>query len=113
MRALDIGALPVCDGDRLVGMITDRDITLRLVAEGLNPMATHAEDCMSRGVIWCFEDDSIEQAQELMRKRQIRRLPVISREKRLVGILAVGDLAIKAGEVREVGETVQEISAAA
>jgi CBS domain-containing protein len=112
MQALGVGSLPVCDGDRLVGMLTDRDIALRLAAPGLNPATTSVSRCMSPGVQWCYEDASIEEAQELMKKNQIRRLPVISREKRLVGILSVGDLAIKTDAVTQVGETVREISEA-
>src|SRR4051812_21739837 len=86
MRTLGIGCLPVCDGDRLVGMLTDRDIALRLVAEGLSPGRTAVSRCMTPDVRWCYEDQSLEEAQKLMKKKQVRRLPVISREKRLVGI---------------------------
>ncbi len=110
MRSLGIGCVPVCDGDRLVGMLTDRDIALRLVAEGLSPLNTAVSQCMTPEVRWCYEDESIEEAQKVMKERQIRRLPVISREKRLVGILSVGDLAIKTDATTEVGETVREIS---
>ncbi|HWB05859.1 MAG TPA: CBS domain-containing protein [Verrucomicrobiales bacterium] len=110
MRTLGIGCLPVCDGDRLVGMLTDRDIALRAVAEGLTPAETAVSRCMTPEVRWCYEDQSIEEAQQMMKKRQVRRLPVISREKRLVGILTLGDLAIKTDATTEVGETVREIS---
>jgi len=110
MRALGIGSLPVCDGERLVGMITDRDITVRAVAEGRDPERTQVQECMSPGVAYCFEDEELEQAQDTMKENQVRRLPVVSREKKLVGILAIGDLAIKTDEVKEVGSTVQEIS---
>lgn len=113
MQQLNVGALPVCDGQRLVGMLTDRDIAIRAVAEGKDPGKTTARECMSPEIIYCFEDDDLEEARRTMEKNQIRRLPVISREKQLVGILAVGDLAIKTDETREVGQTVQKISEAA
>jgi CBS domain-containing protein len=111
MRNLGVGALPVCDGEKLVGMLTDRDITIRAVAEGRDPGKTTAGDCMSPEMVYCFEDDDLERAQQLMKENQVRRLPVISREKKLVGILAIGDLATKTErQERKVGETLQEIS---
>jgi CBS domain-containing protein len=110
MRELNVGALPVCDGERLVGMLTDRDITIRAVAEGRNPETTRAADCMSPEILYCFEDDELDQAHRIMKQYQVRRLPVISRDKKLVGILAIGDLAIKTDETEKVGQTVEEIS---
>lgn len=110
LRALEVGSLPVCDGERLVGMITDRDIAIRAVAEGLDAVDTVVAKCMTPEVRWCYEDESLEDAGRIMRENQIRRLPVISREKRLVGILSVGDLAIKTDETLQVGETIQAIS---
>lgn len=110
MAKLDVGALPVCDGERLVGMVTDRDIAVRAVAEGRDPDTTTVRDCMSPKIVYCFEDQSLDEARQVMEEKQIRRLPVISRDKQLVGILAIGDLAIKTDEVRQLGETLQEIS---
>ena len=110
MRELGVGALPVCDGERLIGMLTDRDITIRAVAEGLNPNDTSVSACMSPDLVYCFEDDASDEAEGLMQTTQIRRLPVISRDKKLVGILAIGDLAIKTDDVHDVGATVREIS---
>jgi len=110
MAKLDVGALPVCDGERLIGMLTDRDIAVRAVAEGRDPDSTTVRDCMSPKIIYCFEDQSLEEARQVMEEKQIRRLPVISRDKQLVGILAIGDLAIKTDEIRQVGQTLQEIS---
>ena len=110
MAKLGVGALPVCDGERLIGMVTDRDITVRAVAEGLDPDQTPVRDCMSPKIVYCFEDQSLEEARNVMEEKQIRRLPVISRDKQLVGILAIGDLAIKTDEVQQVGHTLQEIS---
>lgn len=110
LRDLEVGSVPVCDGERLVGMITDRDIAIRIVAEGLDPEKTEVAQGMTPQVHWCYEDQSLEEAEEMMKSKQIRRLPVISREKRLVGILTLGDLAIKGEDPELVGETLQEIS---
>lgn len=109
LRSMNIGSLPVCNGERLVGYITDRDLTLRALAEGLDP-STPVRQCMSPEIHWCYEDEPLEEAERMMKEHQIRRLPVISREKRLVGILTLGDIAIKTENMREAGETLQEIS---
>lgn len=95
MRELDVGSLPVCDGDRLEGVITDRDITIRLVAEGLDPSVTKVSDIMTPGVTYCFDDQTIEEASMIMEAHQIRRLPILNREKQLIGIVSLGDLAIR------------------
>lgn len=110
MRELNVGSLPVCDNDRLVGMITDRDITVRSVAEGHDPEADHVADVMTPGIKFCFEDQEVEEAAHLMNENQIRRLPVLNREKRLVGILSLGDIAVQAGDDKLVGETVEGVS---
>ena len=93
MAELDIGALPVEKDDRLVGMITDRDIAVRAVAEGRGP-DTPVRDVMSAEVKYCYEDQTIDEVTRNMGEQRIRRLPVLTREKRLVGILSLGDLAI-------------------
>ena len=113
MRSLDVGSLPVCDGERLVGMITDRDITIRATADGRDPNNTLVRDCMSTEIVYCFEDQSAEEAERLMQEKQIRRLPVLTREKQLAGIIALGDLATKTDDVQQVGRTVREISESA
>lgn len=93
MRARNVGALPVGENDRLVGVVTDRDIVIRAVAEGLSESETSVRDVMSDGICYCFDDDDIERAAELMAEHQVRRLPVVNRDKRLVGIVALADLA--------------------
>jgi CBS domain-containing protein len=93
MDEMNVGVLPVCDGRRLIGMITDRDITVRATAAGLAPADTSVRQVMTEEVEWCFEDDDVDEIVEIMSRRQIRRLPVVSRDKRLVGIVALGDLA--------------------
>src|SRR5688572_13508880 len=92
MRHLDIGAVPVCDNDRLAGMVTDRDIAVRAVADGRDPNSTSVRDVMSQGIIYIFADQEVEEAVRLMEEKQVRRLPVLNREKRLVGIIALGDI---------------------
>ncbi|MFC4173206.1 CBS domain-containing protein [Microvirga sp. GCM10011540] len=93
MDEMNVGVLPVCDGRRLRGMITDRDITVRATAAGLPPDTTRVRDVMSDNVWWCFDDDDVDHIVELMSDHQIRRLPVVDHDKHLVGIVALGDLA--------------------
>jgi len=97
MRDDNIGSLPVADGDRLVGYITDRDLVIRGLAEGFSA-DVHIHDVMTDQVLYCFEDEEVEEVAANMAHNQVRRLPVISREKRLVGIVALGDLATKADD---------------
>jgi CBS domain-containing protein len=92
MRADNIGALPVGENDRLVGMVTDRDIVVRAVAEERAPGNTSVRDVMSKKVYYCFEDDDVEQAAQVMAEHQVRRLPVLNHDKRLVGVVAIADL---------------------
>jgi CBS domain-containing protein len=92
MRADNIGALPVGENDRLIGMVTDRDIVVRAVAENLPAGNTSARDVMSDHVYWCFDDADVEKAAEIMAEHQVRRLPVINHDKRLVGIVSLADL---------------------
>ena len=95
MSHRDVGPLPVCDGERLVGMLTDRDITVRAVAAGKVPSECKVRDVMSHEVKYIYDDESTEDAAKNMAELQMRRLPVLNREKRLVGILSLGDLALK------------------
>lgn len=98
MTELDIGALPVCDGDRLLGMVTDRDIVVRGVAQGQASDQVHVAEVMTEDAAWCYADDKVEEVLDRMRALQIRRLPVVDRNKRLVGMLSLGDVAVKAGD---------------
>lgn len=95
LRDNAIGCLPVGENDRLVGMITDRDIAFRAVADGRNPVTTMAKDVMTKGITYCFVDQSEEEALELMERKQIHHLPVLSRDKRIVGMLSLSDLALR------------------
>jgi CBS domain-containing protein len=110
MRDLDVGALPVCDGDRLVGMLTDRDLTVRAVAEGRDPKSEPVRKSMTPEIAYCFEDQTAAEAEEIMAEKQIRRLPVLNRDKRLVGIVSLGDLATRTHEARAVGKTLEKVS---
>jgi CBS domain-containing protein len=110
MQAVDVGPLPVCDGDRLVGMITDRDITVRATSISLDPATTHVADVMTPGVAFCFEDQDVTEAAVIMKEKQIRRLPVLDRNKQLVGIVSLGDLAVQTGDDALSGETLERVS---
>jgi CBS domain-containing protein len=109
MAALDAGALPVGADDRLVGMITDRDIAIRGVAQGRAP-DTPIRDVMTGDVKYCYDDEDVEHVARNMADIQVRRLPVVNRDKRLVGIVAIADLAANE-DAEVVGEAVAGISA--
>lgn len=95
MDDIDCGILPVAEDDRLVGMLTDRDITVRAVAQGKAPDQCHVRDVMSHDIKYIYEDESLEDAARNMSQLKVRRLPVLNRDKRLVGIVSLGDLAVK------------------
>jgi len=109
MREQDIGSLPITDDEQLVGMITDRDITMRVVAEAADPNATSVEDVYSRDLISVAPDNDLEEALGLMARHQVRRLPVVE-DGRLVGIVAQADIALSENETKT-GELVEAISA--
>lgn len=110
MKALDVGPLPVCENDRLVGMITDRDITIRAVAEGEDPKKVRVRDIMTPDILYCFEDQLVTEASEMMKENQVRRLVVMNRDKRLVGIVSLGDLAVETHDEELVGATLEAVS---
>lgn len=111
MRDLDVGSLPVCgENDRLIGMITDRDITIRATANACDPTETPVSEAMSPEVVYCFEDQDMYEAADIMESRQIRRLAVLNRNKRLVGIVSLGDLAVKANDKDLSHEALEQIS---
>ena len=108
MAEMDAGIMPVREGDRLVGMITDRDIAVRAVAEGKGP-DTPIREVMTEDVKYCYEDDDTDDVARNMADIQVRRLPVLTRDKRLVGIISLGDMAVSDGPGR-VGDAVAGIS---
>ena len=93
MRKLDAGSLPVGENDRLIGMLTDRDIAIRAVGAGKDPATTKVRDVMSKGIHYCFDDEDVEECAEHMAEWHVRRLPVLNRDKRLVGIVSLGDVS--------------------
>jgi CBS domain-containing protein len=110
MKSLDVGLIPVCDGDRLQGILTDRDITIRATADGRHPTKTKVADVMSTDIAYCLENQEVGEAVSLMEARQIRRLPILNSDKHLVGIVSLGDLAVHGADREMVGETLQEVS---
>jgi CBS domain-containing protein len=109
MQERDIGALPIGENDRLVGMVTDRDITIRAVADGRDISKLRASDVMTKGVVFCRDSEDVDDAARIMEKKQIRRLPVIDENKRIVGILSLGDIS-HAGSRDLAAEVVQAVS---
>ena len=109
MKANDIGSIPVCDGDRLVGMVTDRDLVIRAFAEGLSPNDIAVREVMSSPIVFAFEDEDVASAARIMEVKQIRRLAVLNHKRRLVGIVSLGDVAAKTGNEALSGEILQKI----
>src|SRR5688572_16695611 len=111
MRKLDVGSLPVCgDENKLVGIITDRDITIRATAHACDPCCTSVADVMTPDIVTCFEDEDVQVVVDSMESKQIRRLAVLNRDKKLVGIVSLGDLAIRTPDDRVSGETLERVS---
>lgn len=110
MRDGDFGILPIGENDRLVGMITDRDITIRGTAEGKDAKKVQVRELMSKNVLYCFEDQTLDEVTQNLGDNQIRRLPVLNRQKRLVGILSLGDLAQSNANPERVEDALTRIS---
>jgi CBS domain-containing protein len=110
MKDLDIGPLPVCEGDRLLGMVTDRDITVRATAEGRDPRETPVSDVMTMDVVCCHEADDIRSAAKLMQDAQLRRLLVVNDAGKLVGIVSLGDIVLQTGDEKLAGKTLEKVS---
>ena len=110
MRDQDVGPVPVLESGRLVGMLTDRDITIRVVAEGRDPQSTTAGEIASRDLVTVDPQQDLDEALRLMAQHQVRRLPVIEEDGRLVGIVAQADVATQAGDDQATGQVVEEIS---
>lgn len=110
MRDLDIGALPVGEADKLIGIVTDRDIVCRGLVNGKDPGKLTARDVMTGPIVWCMDDEDLDDAARIMESKRIRRLPVIDRNKRMVGMLSLGDVS-HAGKPNLSGELLQAVSA--
>jgi CBS domain-containing protein len=109
MRDGDFGMIPVGKDHELIGVVSDRDIAIRAVAEGKDAN-TPVREVMSEGVAWVYEDMSVDDAAKIMSEQQVRRLPVVNRQKRLVGIVALGDFALDRSEIIPAAEALSEIS---
>jgi CBS domain-containing protein len=105
----EVGALPVCNGRKVLGMVTDRDLVVRGIARHLDPETTQVQRCMTEGVQWCFDDEDVEAAARKMAEHQLRRLIVVDRDKNLVGMVALADVA-RAASDRVSGDTLESIS---
>jgi CBS domain-containing protein len=110
MRDSDVGPLPVADEGRLVGVLTDRDITIRAVADGKDPFSTRVDEVMTPKVVCCLDTDDVEHAAEMMQSAQLRRLLVVTGDGRLAGIVSLGDIAVRTGNDALSGETLQHVS---
>ncbi|MEW5895931.1 MAG: CBS domain-containing protein [Candidatus Omnitrophota bacterium] len=109
MRVLNVGALPVRSNGTLIGILTDRDITVRAIAEGRNPESTPVNEIMSREIQWCYDDQDVQEASRLMKEKQIRRLLIKDRNEQISGIVSLGDISTHAPS-ELTGETTKEIS---
>ena len=110
MKTLDIGVLPVCDEDGLVGILTDRDLVVRVLAATRDPKAMLVGEAMTPSVVYCFDDDDVEHAATVMAGQQIRRLPVLDKNRKLVGIVSVGDIAVNTQDHQLTGKVLEDVS---
>ena len=110
MRDADAGFLPVGEEDRLIGTVTDRDMVVRVLAEGRDAATASVRDAMTDDLVFCYDDQDTSDAAQVMAERQVRRLPVVDRDKRLVGVVSQGDLATRTSDDDLVGQTVEDIS---
>jgi CBS domain-containing protein len=110
MKELDVGSMPVCEGRSLVGMVTDRDITIRATAKGQDPTKTAVREVMTPDVLYCFEDQDVEEAARIMRDNQIRRLFVLNADEDLVAVTSLGELATVTGNRELAGRTLERVS---
>ena len=113
MRDRNVGAVLICESQepkRLVGIVTDRDLTIRIVAAGCDPKSTCVGDVMTREVFTCRPEDDVQKALELMERHQVRRIPVVDQQNRVVGIITQGDIAIRLGDPQKIAEVVVEVS---
>jgi CBS domain-containing protein len=113
MRALDVGFLPVCENDRVMGTVTDRDITIRSVAQGRDPRLATVSEIMTPQAFHCYDDDDVEAVGEQMQEKEVRRMLILNRQEALVGVVSLGDIAKARGEQQLAGETLGEIAEAA
>ncbi|HYR41778.1 MAG TPA: CBS domain-containing protein [Terriglobia bacterium] len=111
MKTLDIGFIPICENDRLAGTVTDRDIVIRGIAGGKNISTSKANDIMTKDIFWCFDDEDVKDVARRMSEKEVRRMLILNREKRLVGVVSIGD--ISRVEEKESGKALKNITDAA
>ena len=111
MKTLDVGFIPVCENDRLAGTVTDRDIVVRGLAGGKDIATCKAADIMTNDVFWCFEDQDVKDVAKQTREKEVRRMLILNKGKRLVGVVSIGD--ISKVEEKETGKTLKDITEAA
>jgi CBS domain-containing protein len=112
MKERNIGFLPVFQGDQMVGVLTDRDIVVRAIAQGKDPATTTVAEIMSPRVVWCFDDEDIDHVERLLKSRQIHRLPVLDRQRRLVGVVSLSDLAVRGADEHLVAQVLERVAEA-
>jgi CBS domain-containing protein len=110
MKSRNVGFLPVREGKKLIGLITDRDIVIRGLAEKKDPRSAHVKDILTSDIFQCFEDDNVEDAARVMEDNQVRRLVVVNRDHDPVGIVSLGDIAVKTGQGQLSGEILERVS---
>jgi CBS domain-containing protein len=110
MKDIDVGSLPVCDGRKLQGMVTDRDVAIRAVAEGRDPRQTKVKDIMTADIVYGRTGQDVKEIAETMAAHQIRRLPIVNDDNDLVGIVALGDLAVDGGSDKMSGDVLSDVS---
>lgn len=110
MKELDVGSIPICEQDRLVGMVTDRDIVIKTFADQLDPRTAVASDVMTSPIVFGFEDMPVDEGARIMEVRQVRRLIILNRDKKLVGIVSLGDLSVRSGSEEISAEVLEKVS---
>src|SRR5262249_54597162 len=110
MKSRDVGPIPVCEGDTVVGILTDRDIVVRAVAEGRDARATRVLDCMTGDIVFVKEDDDVKDAARLMMDHQVRRVVVLTRDRKLCGIVSTKDIAVDTGDREMAGDLLEKVS---
>ena len=113
MRDLDIGFLPICENDKLIGTVTDRDITTKSVAQGGDRRLAPVSEIMRPEVFYCYEDQDVEEVARYMQEKEVRRMVILSRDKKLIGVVSLGDIAKLSVEREVAGETLGKIADAA
>ena len=111
MKSLDVGFVPVCENDRLIGTATDRDIVLRCIADGRDVKSCTAREIMTKDVVWCYEDQDVKDVAKLMSDKEVRRILILNKDKRLVGVASIGD--VSKVEEKESGKALKDITNAA